>query len=71
MIPRKTDVHAWSGLDGLRPRVLAAHGRSIQQTRIYGWGGCSVLFEDPDKFAKLEQLEGIARHGLPPRPRER
>jgi hypothetical protein len=30
-------------------------------------GGCSVLFEDPDKFTKQERVEGIARHGLPPR----
>jgi DNA-directed RNA polymerase subunit RPC12/RpoP len=40
---------------------------SIRQTRIYKCGGCSVLFEDPDKFTKQEQVEGIARHGVPPR----
>jgi hypothetical protein len=40
---------------------------SIRQTRIYRCGGCSVLFEDPEKFTKQERVEGIARHGVSPR----
>ena len=41
---------------------------SILQTQAYHCGGCSVMFKDPDKFTEQKQVEGIARHGQPPRP---
>ncbi len=44
---------------------------SILQTQAYHCGGCSVMFKDPDKFTKQENVEGIVRHGVPPRPKEK
>ncbi|MEO8631016.1 MAG: hypothetical protein ABI612_23395 [Betaproteobacteria bacterium] len=41
------------------------------QTQAYHCGGCSVMFKDPDKFTKQENVEGIVRHGVPPRPKEK
>ncbi len=43
---------------------------SILQTQAYQCGGCSVMFKDPKKFTEQKQVEGVVRHGLPPRPKD-
>ncbi len=49
--------------------VLRADG-SILQTQTYQCGGCSVLFRDPERFTKLEQVEGVEHLALPSRPKK-
>jgi hypothetical protein len=50
-------------------QVRRADG-SILQTQAYQCGGCSVMFKDPKKFTEQEQVEGVVRHGEPPRPKD-
>jgi hypothetical protein len=40
---------------------------AILQTQAYQCGGCSVMFKDPKLFTEQKQVEGVVRHGLPPR----
>jgi hypothetical protein len=37
---------------------------SIVQTQAYHCGGCSVMFRDPEKFAKQERVEGVVRQHM-------
>ncbi len=51
--------------------LIRRTGGSILQTTSFQCSGCTVLFRDPERFTRLERMEGDEYLAGPPRPKSR